>query len=188
MTGIEMEYVRYLNIPTVPDNLLLKTIEQIEALESVWPPNFEHPERFLLKKNADKHLEEFLRPYFDFDITAKVYYQIIRPRSPKHIDFNRSSCYNYIIDTGGEQVSTNWFNLVNSKLLEHKEIIPARVWHKIKVDVPHAVQGIIQDRFALTVFEWDPGKTPADILSWHEQGYSAEEISTKLFRYDQKNH
>jgi|LauGreSuBDMM15SN_2_FD.fasta_scaffold44986_2 hypothetical protein len=181
-----VEYIRYLNIPSVPNNLILDSIEEIEALESVWPQNYEHPERFLLKKNANKDLEEFLRPYFDFDITTKVYYQIIRSRSPKHIDFNRTSCYNYIINTGGEKVSTSWFNLTNSKLLEHKEIIPDRVWHKIQVDVPHVVQGIIQDRFALTVFEWDPGKTPADILSWHEQGYSAEEISRKLIRYERK--
>lgn len=176
------EYVRYLNIPIVPDNIILKTAEEIEALESVWPSNFEHPERFLLKKNANKDLEEFLRPYFDFDITAKVYYQIIRSRSPRHIDFNRSSCYNYIINTGGQEVSTSWFNLKNIELLEHKEIIPSQVWHKIKVDIPHAVQGITQERFALTVFEWDAGKTPADILSWHEQGYSTEEISRKLSR------
>jgi hypothetical protein len=177
-----IEYIRYLNIPPVPDNLILNSIEEIEALEPVWPPNFEHPERFLLKKNANKDLEEFLRPYFDFDITAKVHYQIIRSKSPKHIDFNRSRCYNYVINTGGEKVSTNWFNLANSKLLEHIEVIPAQVWHEIKVDVPHAVQGITQERVALTVFEWDPGKAPADILRWHEQGQSVQEISKKLSR------
>ena len=174
------EYIRYLNIPTVPNNMILQTAKEIEALKSPWAYKPDHPDRFLLRKNANKDLEEFLRPYFDFDITDKVYYQIVRSKSPKHIDFNRTSCYNYIINTGGHEVFTCWFNLKNEELLEHKEIIPAQVWHKINVAVPHDVQGMTQERFALTVFEWSPGRSPAEIESLFKQGYSKEKIKRSI--------
>jgi hypothetical protein len=147
-------YVEYPDIPQVPSNLLIERIEWVEQLVSPYTPEQIrlHGDVYMAWLNASRELEEFLQPYFTFPVTHNIAYHRIGKNIPIHVDNFRKECYNYIIDCGGDNVYTNFYDEDKVTLL-HQEVIPARTWHKLNVSVNHNVTGIEpgRSRFALTI-------------------------------------
>lgn len=161
-------YGEYLNIPTVPSNVLLSR-EQILAL----PEREYHSDmkehrgnyegRHQLKK-VNSELKEWLVENFPFKVFAyySVYPMLIAP----HVDI-RPVAYNYFIDTGGEidtvfynkvpkiEKSDLW-NSINSNNVKYdslnedeplKELARIRFnshqWLKLQTNIPHGTEGIM---------------------------------------------
>ena len=143
--------IEYLPIPRVPDHLVIQSFEEYNDLELASPKEVEELNIYSLRKANNIDLEKFLQPHFDFDLTDRVYYQYIGANVPIHIDIGRTFSFNYIINTGGESVSTIWYE-TDEKTILRSEIIPKFVWHKFISDIPHNVVGMVDKRFGLTVF------------------------------------
>lgn len=69
---------------------------------------------------------------------------------PVHKDTNRKFAYNYIIDPGGDNVITRFFD-DNMKIVEEYVIEPNR-WHKMDVTGFHGVFNMTRTRTAITVY------------------------------------
>jgi hypothetical protein len=75
-----------------------------------------------------------------------------------HTDYGRKYAFNYIIDTGGDDVRTNWYdNIIDKNIIESHKIEPFR-WHVIAVNPElHGVDGIHPDRKRISIsLNWDP--------------------------------
>lgn len=76
-------------------------------------------------------------------------YQVIRKGIPKHIDAQRKSILNYIINTGGDNVITKWYDS-NDNVIE-QVIVQEKKWYRMKTDINHTIEGMTSDRLMLTV-------------------------------------
>lgn len=107
---------------------------------------------------------EFTESIFDFPHNTNV--QVIKKGLPIHIDFGRKYAYNFIIETGGDDVKTCFYNRTDFYYDENNKLrpknafstieeicIPAMQWHKINVSTPHNVINIEKIRISLTVTE-----------------------------------
>lgn len=103
-------------------------------------------------KCKDNTLKEKLQPLFDFDITDRIFYQIVKKGISIHKDVGRKIIYNYLLDTGGPDVYTNFYNEdKETELFSVK--IPVRTWHKMDVSYYHNVIGIESPRIAISIYE-----------------------------------
>jgi hypothetical protein len=67
---------------------------------------------------------------------------------------DRVYTYNFLIDTGGEDVHTKFLDSLEegAEILEDHVLVPG-VWHRLKVDVPHSVENVTGKRVALSLAE-----------------------------------
>ena len=133
-------------IPKIPESIINITEEEIRRI----------PDRFKGTKtstytlhNATQELKEFLQPYFN---ETEVAFQLITDDLPIHKDFGRSSCYNYLIKSGGE-ASTVWYD-DNLKEID-RVIFPTHVWHQMSVERYHSVVDIKDIRISISVWSGD---------------------------------
>lgn len=145
MSGVLL--LEYLDLPSIPDEWL-PSLEQIKQLPPYSPPELEERNLYYLRQLKDMRIIELLNPYFDFDITERIFYQYIGAELGIHTDYGRKTAVNYIINTGGENVVTKWFS--DGEVI-HQEIVVAKRWHKIMVDVKHCVENITSDRYAISI-------------------------------------
>jgi len=139
-------YVRYLNLPPIPDsviNTLNRDYTQYEFTDSkIWSKSFNDSINEWCKKNICEDM------YYAF--------QIIQKDVPIHKDNVTVTKINYIIDTGGPQVATRFWNEDRTEILQSEILEPNR-WHIMKVDVYHDVFNVEpgSTRFSITgrVFE-----------------------------------
>jgi hypothetical protein len=96
-------------------------------------------------------LEDHLQPLFNFDITNRVFIQIIKKGISIHKDTGRKIIYNYLIDTGGANVYTHFFD-EDKKTELYSVNIPVNAWHKMDVSYYHNVTGITHNRIAITIY------------------------------------
>ena len=141
-------FIEYVNIPEPPEELLetdlnvIKTFEMLSPKEAIdmdifWsavPPNLEQ-------------LKEYYKEYLDF---RNIVYQYVGKNIFIHSDSEWGGgdyAYNYIIESGGDEVYTEWYN----DSLTHREIIEPRRWHKLDVRTKHTVSNLMGPRFALRI-------------------------------------
>ena len=96
---------KLIQIPTIPEELYSNDINEIKKNGSLWEGISSSYSTYKCPKN----LEKWIQDHFDWPVKAS--YQHIHGQIPKHIDFKRNVCYNYIINTGSEQgVYTRWYD------------------------------------------------------------------------------
>lgn len=143
-------YAELLNWDRIPNDLLDNNLASITTLPDYSP--FKEYEKFKQFLITDQALLDYIQQFFNFDVKNNSYYQIIKEGVATHIDVDRSIIYNYLIDTGGNDVYTVWYQ--EDKITENYRIkIPVNVWHKLDVTTYHSVLGITGNRIAITVFE-----------------------------------
>ena len=88
------------------------------------------------------------------NIIDGLYYafQVATHDMPLHKDKNSTVKLIYVLDTGGENVLTSFYN--EQQLLLHSLKLEKNCWYLLKTDVWHDVKGIISPRFSIcaTVF------------------------------------
>ena len=134
-------------IPQVPEEIINLTEEQIRKI----PDRFDgvKASRYTLH-DATKELKDFLQPHFSNKVD--IAFQLITDDLPIHKDFGRTSCYNYIIKSGGE-ASTVWYD--DSMKEIDRVVFPTCVWHHINVEKYHNVIDIKDTRIAISVWTKD---------------------------------
>lgn len=139
-------YNYFPQIPKIPESIINITEEEIRRI----PDRFKGTETSTYTlHNATQELKEFLQPYFN---ETDVAFQLITDDLPIHKDFGRTSCYNYLIKSGGE-ASTVWYD---DDLKEIDRVIfPTHVWHNINVETFHKVVDVIDTRISISVWSKD---------------------------------
>lgn len=130
-----MKYIEYINLPTIPEELL----ESVEDIINKTRTNSIVTQDFFQGRPISDKLQVWLENNLSFDFVAQ--YQIIYNGIPIHKDEgNRKLAYNYLLEQGGNKVTTVIFD--DDKKLLQSEILPLKTWHSIKTDMYHGVFGL----------------------------------------------
>jgi len=136
-----MKYIEYLDLPPVPENL-------IESISDIMNKPTQADFIYFKTKPVNDDLKVWLETIFDFDIDPK--YQLVYDKIPIHVDRgSRITAFNYLLDTGGDNVSTAIYD-TNRNLLQ-SEILELRRWHRIDTSMPHSVHGINPDQIRVAI-------------------------------------
>jgi hypothetical protein len=141
------EYFEKINLPKIP-NELISSIVEIETFRNFFPNKaFSHT---YASYEVPDRLCTFLRRYFEHDICVR--YQVIKNKLPVHIDKGTTEKINYIIDPGGKEVKTRWWdNLSNPKHIVCESILEKNEWYYLNVSLPHDITEIVSPRISITI-------------------------------------
>lgn len=141
------EYINYL--PIVPEEIIT------EIILSTKKPNLWGGHRADVYQlfECTRKIYDFIHTHLDNNYRANI--QVIKNTLPIHVDIGRSSVFNYIIDTGGEDIYTIFYRKDNENytVIESHNIEPFK-WHKLNVTTPHSVSTIspANKRISLSIF------------------------------------
>lgn len=140
-------------LPKVPDDLI-DDLGTIRSRKNMF--DYTEYEHIYASYLVSKDLQEFIQSQFSYPVLAR--YQVIGAKLPVHCDIGVEEKYNYIIDTGGKEVFTRWWDsLENPETIIFESHTPAKIWHKMKVDVPHDITEIERPRISIQVKEKPEG-------------------------------
>lgn len=145
-------FIHLLNFPKIPDEILAKVNRNLndyqykaESPDGIW------------KWTDDQNKE--INEWCQANICSTCYYAflMIFDDLPMHKDPETEIKFNYLIDTGGDDVYTEFFDEDQKELLQ-SEKIPANSWYLIKANKWHHVVGVQpgRPRFLITarVYSW----------------------------------
>ena len=137
-----MHDIEYLDLPSIPNNL----VESVDSIISKTNYAF-HSKNYILH-NTSKELTDYLKTIFNFKFVS--HYQIISSEIPIHIDINdRTTAYNYLLATGGNNVVTAIYD--SNYCITQSEQIQLKRWHRLNTGKLHGVHGITGLRVGLTI-------------------------------------
>ena len=144
---MEEPFYRELDIPKIPDHLLYLDPDYIVNNQpNIW--NVIETEVYR-QYQVSKKLIDFVQPYFEFDITNNLKYQILTKNIPIHKDRGRTKAINYLVEPGGDNVETIWYT--DDLIPLYKKEIAVHKWHIINTEINHGISGIKNKRLALTI-------------------------------------
>lgn len=147
-----LPYIELFDWPTIPNHLLE---HDWKIVQEKYQDKHARPELdiFSLHLIENQQLLDYIQPYFHFDVRGNTYYQVVGKVLGRHIDRNRTQAWNYVIDAGGPNVLTQWFETKygDDKLFEI--CIPEQKWHRIQVDIQHDVVNQIRPRLSISVYQ-----------------------------------
>lgn len=138
-----MIYFNYLDLPTVPEHLILP-VEEVLELENIFGGETKN---YTIHECQDE-LRDYLKNLFPHRDTFR--YQTLIHSIPVHKDRGRTTAINYLINTGGADVQTIWYE-EDYTTPTYRVVLSNRRWHEIQVDRYHTVTNIQQRRFAITI-------------------------------------
>jgi hypothetical protein len=139
---------RYLNLPQIPNELISNLNRDFDTYETSWSPRPEKGNYFKSKTGIDKISEWCKNNVCE---SAHWDFQIIKGDMPIHTDAVTVSKLMYLIDTGGDNVVSEFYNSDKTELLE-SVVYEKNKWILLRVDIPHRVKNINPGsvRFSIT--------------------------------------
>jgi hypothetical protein len=137
-------YLQYINLPQIPKDILSSVCLDFDAYQAksgwdnyVWTDTFNTEVNDWCKKNICQDM------YWGF--------QIITGDIKKHKDQGTRTKFVYLLQTGGDQVYTRFWDDSGETLLD-EYLIESNRWHVLKVDSVHSVEGVAKGsvRFSIT--------------------------------------
>jgi hypothetical protein len=143
-----MYYTEVDFIPNIPA-YLLDTIDIIETYQNVYPDT-SYASTYASYAVPDK-LSKWIQQYFEYPVITR--YQVIKKQLPVHIDWGITGIkYNYLLETGGENVKTLWWDSVDDpKEIKFETISKLNIWHTLNIEEPHSISEINSPRISVTV-------------------------------------
>lgn len=145
-------YVTYLNLPNLPNSL----IDQITAEYIAGQSNNAFPKNdpsFKIMKHIYASITptDEIKNWCNENIckNLKWFVQVIKYDLPLHKDIGASCKLNYIFQTGGNNVETNFYDDTGN--LIYSEIIMPYRWHLLKVDTAHKVCNLEKNSTRLSI-------------------------------------
>ena len=137
-------YIQYLNLPSIPQHIIDSLILDVSQ-------HHQH-------NNARQHgpytwsdyCTEALDQWCKENISNEMYYglQLMTSDVPVHQDFETQIKINYIIDPGGADVVTSFYDDRSNKLASY--CIEPNRWHIFKANTHHGVSNITTTRISVT--------------------------------------
>ena len=179
-----MSNVFYLNLPQLPDKIYNKLVETcystvLNEQSRLWTHDFHCGELVVAGHKGGivvpddllvKDLDLLYKDYFpgqELLFTTSRTSNVVGQKSilPPHCDRKRKLAINYVLKTGGSQVSTCFYKerrstptLDTSENRHYKdltfdflEVLPEKTWHCFDVQTFHSVNDIETDRFLLMI-------------------------------------
>lgn len=139
-------YIRYINLPPLPVDLVADIPRDFSLYQRKANSIFD------TYMWTDSHNER-LNAWCQQNICSDMYFafQVITGDMAAHKDKETKIKINYLLQTGGDQVHTEFFDEDRvTKLASY--VIPAHKWHILKADSYHSVSNIDpgQVRFSIT--------------------------------------
>jgi hypothetical protein len=129
------------DIPPVPLDLI-KSLDQIKALPPVvlyQEDGSTYESEWYHVYTCDQELTDWIVKHFPVEVDVVEY--IVSDRAIiMHTDLGRSQAYNYVLDTGGKNILTEFYNDSRDQLVEQVEYATNQ-WYLLNVSVPHMVKG-----------------------------------------------
>ena len=145
--GYRIEYDKlfeYINLPDPPKEFIL-SLDEIKQLSR--PPKGSNISPEYDSYPCQEQLQKWIK-----DVIPNGYsiqYQCMTDKFHIHLDWTRIECWNYIIEPGGSNAYTSFYDS-NNNLLE-KHIIEPRRWHWLNVGTKHTVSNFSGIRYGITV-------------------------------------
>lgn len=138
-------YIQYLDLAPIPDHVVASLDFDVD--------------RHCRHDNAQRHgpyiwsdyQTSVLNEWCKQNISRDLYYgiQLMTADVPRHIDIGTKVKINYLIDCGGHQVITNFYDHDKITLLDSYQIDQGR-WHIFKADTCHEIINIQSTRISVT--------------------------------------
>jgi hypothetical protein len=106
-----MIYFKYLDIPQIPESII-PTKQELLDLPLKEKTNVPRTFSFFVCKHTTNLVNDWVQD--TLKIKTYTQFQFIYPNIPKHIDRGRNVTLNYILYTGGNDVATNFFQMIDS--------------------------------------------------------------------------
>ena len=134
-------YIQYVNLPSIPEDIIQNLPTKLDVYKKETIENYHWTDSFNEKLNA----------WAQENICKDIYYafQMMTGDIPRHKDIDTKTKFVYIIDTGGSNVVTRFWD--NDHMLLDEYIIEPFRWHILKADTYHSVEGIETDRYRWSV-------------------------------------
>jgi hypothetical protein len=136
---------RYLDYPEIPSELTEVSLENLKSQKNLYPKEF-YP--YYAQYEIDEKLKSFLSTIFNFQFFAV--YQVINYHLDIHKDRNRVECINYILKTGGENATLNFFDDDEKTVLFSEKVKPFK-WHWLNVSKFHNVENFSEVRLSISI-------------------------------------
>ena len=140
-----------LNYPEIPKHLIL-SLENVRKQPGIpllrQDGDVDVLDKFKAYKVNDDLLD-WLKKNIDVDFIAE--YIVMTTWTLKHVDNGRTRAINYIIETGGDWISTEFFDPTNPEVRIDGKFFPPNRWYLINTEIPHAVTGIPTTRYILSL-------------------------------------
>jgi len=145
-------YTHYPDLPDLPQNLVNQITEEnvrttINTFEARDGENYEIPWYSLHQPSSA--IIDYLSPHFANNMKIKI--QLITRELLIHKDKGRAAAFNYIIKSGGENVSTVWFDDDKNEI--ERVVLPEKQWYFLDLSKFHNIYDITETRIAITIFE-----------------------------------
>jgi hypothetical protein len=138
-------YIQYLNLPKIPQEIIDTVIKDAGI-------HRQHHNASVYGSYtwSDYHTVE-LNSWCKANIGDDMYYgiQLMTADIDRHTDRGTKIKLNYLIDTGGDDVITNFYDQDQETLIESYQIEPLR-WHIFKAESPHEIVNITRTRISIT--------------------------------------
>ena len=100
--------------------------------------------------DSNQELKDWVQLNFPVEVEL-VEYIVSDQALPIHIDLGRNSAYNYLIDTGGHNLVTQFYSDDKTTIIDSCEYQVNR-WYQLNVGIPHSVEGTqTHPRFLISV-------------------------------------
>ena len=179
-----MSKVFYLNLPQLPDKIYNKLVEicystVLNEQSRLWTHDFHRGELVVAGHEGGivvpddllvKDLDLLYKDYFPGEellFTTGRISNVVGQKSisPPHCDRKRKLAINYLLKTGGSQVSTCFYKERRSTptldaaenryykdlTFDFLEVIPEKIWHCYDVQTFHSVNDVETDRFLFSI-------------------------------------
>lgn len=140
------EYIRYLNVPKFPQQIIDSATRDFSLYERKVDSRFD---TYMWTDSFNEQINQWCQS----NICSNMYFafQIITGDLAMHKDRGTKIKMNYLIQTGGDDVLTEFFDDDQQTKLASYNIVADR-WHIFKADTYHSVTNIApgQVRFSIT--------------------------------------
>lgn len=148
------DLLRELSLPPIPSDLL-PSLKDLQA-----DTNTFHFHEFLhVNAVASAPITDWLISTTNLPL-RRCYLQLMYPGFPRHVDTTRDVAINYLIDAGGTDVWTTFYNTYDKDEKPYfKTKVAEKTWFMLKTNMPHAVEGSVTPRYIFIIntpeTQWD---------------------------------
>jgi hypothetical protein len=141
------KYYRYINLPKIPQSIVESINLNFDQYEKKDAGN--HGDIYKWSDSFNSEVNHWCKANICDDMWWA--FQFIRGDLKPHIDVVTKYKFVYLLDTGGTDVITKWYNDDQTEIVDSVVLEPLR-WHILKVDTWHSVQGVApgQTRYSIT--------------------------------------
>lgn len=157
--SLVMENTKYVSyhpeIPSPPQEILDEILAIVNEDNNTFCfSDYQNFRIYQVNEKIDAWID--LQPQFQGLRRQKI--QTIESELPTHIDMDRTYVYNFLLDAGGDEVHTKFFDTLEETNVIEDHVLPAGMWHRLEVTVPHGVFNVAPGKKRIAISIGDKAK------------------------------